>query len=93
MCVAPADGERRFSCFYFPSALFFGLVWRGLARLMVPPSVTRSFPLIMTLVTLRSVPHEASEQEHATFKEGHESMKQGFGATFAQLAAYLARVQ
>ncbi|OYO28829.1 SRPBCC domain-containing protein [Janthinobacterium sp. PC23-8] len=46
-----------------------------------------------TMMTLRSVPQGDSELEQATFKEGHESMKQGFGATFAQLAAYLARVQ
>jgi len=46
-----------------------------------------------TTMTLRSVPQEATEIEQATFKEGHESMKQGFGATFAQLASYLARVQ
>ena len=72
---------------------------------VVPHPVSATWPLqahnTMTLddvdgktkMTLRSVPHEASELEHATFKEGHESMKQGFGATFAQLAAYLARVQ
>jgi uncharacterized protein YndB with AHSA1/START domain len=43
-----------------------------------------------TTLTLRSAPYQASEAERKTFKEGHESMAQGFGASFAQLAHYLA---
>ncbi|KAB8038185.1 SRPBCC family protein [Janthinobacterium aquaticum] len=46
-----------------------------------------------TVMTLRSSPHEATEEQHKTFLEGHESMKQGFSATFAQLAQYLATVR
>ncbi|WP_219115705.1 hypothetical protein [Janthinobacterium sp. UMAB-56] len=46
-----------------------------------------------TTMNLRSTPHEATDEQHRTFLEGHESMKEGFEATFAQLAQYLARVQ
>ncbi|CDG83085.1 SRPBCC family protein [Janthinobacterium agaricidamnosum] len=42
-----------------------------------------------TVMTLRSVPLEASELERETFKQGHASMAIGFGATFGQLEAYL----
>ncbi|HAT30704.1 MAG TPA: polyketide cyclase [Janthinobacterium sp.] len=44
-----------------------------------------------TMLTLRSTPHDANELETNTFREGHASMVQGFGCTFEQLAAYLAR--
>lgn len=46
-----------------------------------------------TVMTLRSSPHEATDEQHRTFLEGHESMRQGFSATFAQLAQYLATVR
>jgi uncharacterized protein YndB with AHSA1/START domain len=46
-----------------------------------------------TTMTLRSTPHKATDEQHRTFLEGHESMKEGFKATFGQLAQYLARVQ
>ena len=46
-----------------------------------------------TTMTLRSTPHKATDEQHRTFVEGHESMKEGFKATFGQLAQYLARVQ
>ncbi|WP_341987380.1 SRPBCC domain-containing protein [Azorhizobium sp. AG788] len=44
-----------------------------------------------TLLTLRSVPFEASAAEIATFEAGFASMTQGFGGTFDQLASFLAR--
>ena len=46
-----------------------------------------------TTMTLRSTPHRATDEQHETFKQGFESMKEGFKATFGQLAQYLARVQ
>lgn len=44
-----------------------------------------------TRVDLRSTPLNASDSECQTFKAGHPSMQQGFGGTFDQLDAYLAR--
>lgn len=44
-----------------------------------------------TRLTLRSTPYQASALECETFRAGHDSMRLGFGATFSQLAAYLAR--
>lgn len=44
-----------------------------------------------TQLTLRAVPHEANAMEVATFEAGFASMTQGFGGTFDQLAAYLAK--
>lgn len=43
----------------------------------------------LTTMVLRSAPFDASEVERATFKEGHASMRLGFGSTFDQLDAYL----
>jgi hypothetical protein len=42
-------------------------------------------------ITLRGGPHEAAEEERATFNAGHPGMQQGFTGTFDQLAEYLAR--
>jgi uncharacterized protein YndB with AHSA1/START domain len=42
-----------------------------------------------TKVTVRWVPHEASDAETKTFDEGRDSMKQGWGGTMDQLAGYL----
>jgi len=39
------------------------------------------------------VPINASDEERRTFREGHDSMRQGFGGSFDQLAAYLAKVR
>jgi uncharacterized protein YndB with AHSA1/START domain len=44
-----------------------------------------------TTLTLRGAPYAATEEERATFKDGHKSMQQGFTGTFDQLAEYLAR--
>lgn len=44
-----------------------------------------------TTVTLRSHPINANDIEQATFESNLESMSQGFGNAFDQLAAYLAR--
>lgn len=44
-----------------------------------------------TLVTLTKVAINASDDERRVFQRGYESMKQGFGGTFDQLAAYLAK--
>ena len=43
-----------------------------------------------TLLTVRAVPFEATEEEIRTFEAGRDSMKGGWGGTFDQLEAYLA---
>ena len=43
-----------------------------------------------TKMKLASIPINSNEAGIATFIEGHSSMEQGFGGTFAQLDAYLA---
>jgi uncharacterized protein YndB with AHSA1/START domain len=43
-----------------------------------------------TKATVRWAPLNATEEERRTFEEGHDSMRQGWGGTFDQLAAYLA---
>src|SRR5262249_25136521 len=40
-----------------------------------------------TLVTIKWLPHEASEGERKTFGEGFASMRQGWGGTLARLDA------
>jgi uncharacterized protein YndB with AHSA1/START domain len=45
-----------------------------------------------TTVSLSSSPIHATEEERNTFKGMFESMKQGFGGTFDQLADYLTKV-
>jgi uncharacterized protein YndB with AHSA1/START domain len=45
-----------------------------------------------TLLTLRGVPINASDEERQTFVQGFASMQQGFGGTLDQLAAYLAKL-
>jgi uncharacterized protein YndB with AHSA1/START domain len=44
-----------------------------------------------TTLTLRGGPINATEEERKTYEAGFESMKQGFGGTFDQLADYLAK--
>ena len=44
-----------------------------------------------TKVSIRWIPHEASEAERRTFDEGRPSMTQGWGGTLDQLEAYLAK--
>jgi uncharacterized protein YndB with AHSA1/START domain len=44
-----------------------------------------------TTVTLRGGPINATEEERKTFASMFDSMRQGFGGTFDQLAAYLAK--
>ena len=46
-----------------------------------------------TLTESRSYPINASPEERAVFKAGHAGMQMGFGGTFAQLDAYLARIK
>jgi uncharacterized protein YndB with AHSA1/START domain len=43
-----------------------------------------------TLLTIHSVPFEATEEEIRTFEAGRDSMKGGWGGTLDQLEAYLA---
>jgi uncharacterized protein YndB with AHSA1/START domain len=43
-----------------------------------------------TLLTVRWVPFEATDEEIRTFTEGRESMKAGWGGTIDQLEAHLA---
>ena len=45
-----------------------------------------------TIITLRWVPLNASEVQRQTFARMHDSMRQGWGGTFEQLAGYLAKV-
>ncbi len=42
-----------------------------------------------TKFTVKWSPHNASEEERATFAAGHASMTEGWSGTFEQLAAYL----
>ncbi len=44
-----------------------------------------------TRVTVRWIPHEASDMERKTFAEGRESMQQGWTGTLDQFAGYLAK--
>lgn len=44
-----------------------------------------------TKLTVRWAPWNATESERNTFTEAHSGMQQGWGGTFAQLAAYLAK--
>lgn len=44
-----------------------------------------------TTVTVRWAPLDATPLEDETFAASHDSMKQGWSGTFAQLAAYLSR--
>jgi uncharacterized protein YndB with AHSA1/START domain len=44
-----------------------------------------------TLVTVRWIPVDATEEERRTFEAGRDSMKQGWSGTFEQLEQYLAR--
>lgn len=46
-----------------------------------------------TTLSLRGTPLNATDTERAVFEAGFESMRQGFGGTYDQLAAYLAKVQ
>jgi uncharacterized protein YndB with AHSA1/START domain len=45
-----------------------------------------------TIFTVRWSPLNASEEERATFADGHTSMNQGWSGTMDQLAAYLAKI-
>jgi len=42
-------------------------------------------------MTVRWAPHAATESERVTFAASHEEMRQGWGGTLDQLAAYLAK--
>jgi uncharacterized glyoxalase superfamily protein PhnB/uncharacterized protein YndB with AHSA1/START domain len=44
-----------------------------------------------TKFTVRWVPLHATDEERKTFDTNHDSMRQGFGGTFDQLATYLAK--
>ena len=44
-----------------------------------------------TLITVQWIPTNATELERKTFEDGRDSMKQGWGGTFEQFAAYLAK--
>ena len=45
-----------------------------------------------TTLTLRAVPHGATESEGKTFKAGHDSMRGGWGGTLDQLVEHLAKM-
>lgn len=42
-----------------------------------------------TILTMRGIPVNATELERKTFKEGHQSMRQGFKGTLDQFDVYL----
>lgn len=44
-----------------------------------------------TKLTIRWAPWNASDSERSTFADAHSGMQQGWGGTFEQLAAYLAK--
>ena len=44
-----------------------------------------------TRVTIQWLPHNATAAEAKTFDEGRDSMNQGWGGTFEQCSAYLAK--
>jgi uncharacterized protein YndB with AHSA1/START domain len=44
-----------------------------------------------TRLTVRSSAYSATDEERRTFTAGHDSMRQGWGGTLDQLAAYLAK--
>jgi uncharacterized protein YndB with AHSA1/START domain len=44
-----------------------------------------------TRITVKWVPHLATEVERKTFAEGHASVQQGWSGTFDQLAGYLTK--
>jgi uncharacterized protein YndB with AHSA1/START domain len=46
-----------------------------------------------TKVTICWSPHNATEEERMTFDAGQDSMRQGWGGTLDQLAAYLAKAK
>jgi len=46
-----------------------------------------------TTVTVEWSPLDATDAERHTFDGAHDSMKQGWGGTFEQLAEYLAKAQ
>ncbi len=46
-----------------------------------------------TIYESRSFPINATPEERAIFKAGHSSMQMGFGGTYMQLDAYLARLK
>ncbi len=46
-----------------------------------------------TKFTVRWSAHNATEAERQTFDAGHDSMRQGWGGTMDQLAAYLAKTR
>jgi uncharacterized protein YndB with AHSA1/START domain len=45
-----------------------------------------------TLMTLRSQPHQASEEQAQVFKSNHASLEQGFGGMYEVYEAYLAKL-
>jgi uncharacterized protein YndB with AHSA1/START domain len=46
-----------------------------------------------TKLTIRWAAHNATQEEQKTFDTSHDSMRQGWGGTMEQLAAYLAKAQ
>jgi uncharacterized protein YndB with AHSA1/START domain len=46
-----------------------------------------------TLITVRTVPINATEEELRTFKAGHDSVRMGFNGTLDQLDQYLAKIR
>ena len=46
-----------------------------------------------TTLTQRSVPLNATTEEHKPFEDAHKAIQQGFAGTFAQLTDYLAKIK
>ena len=72
-----------------------GRVVRGPFSPLLPMQMLNTLTLTeaggKTTVTIRSIAHEATAQEHAFFAGMRASMQQGYGGTMDQLAAYLAK--
>jgi uncharacterized protein YndB with AHSA1/START domain len=85
-----------------PQRLVFVVSFSAAAGGITPNPYISGWPLEMlstttfeqhalgTLLTVSAVPLNATMAEREVFESGYESMRQGFGGTFDQLAAYLA---
>jgi uncharacterized protein YndB with AHSA1/START domain len=65
--------------------------WTNLWPLLVLNTLTLTEVAGKTTLSLRGIPVDATEEERAAFVAMKDSMRQGFGGTWDQLAAYLAR--
>ncbi|MCB9780947.1 MAG: SRPBCC domain-containing protein [Alphaproteobacteria bacterium] len=81
LCFADADGQ--------PTPSPFGGPWPARIATEVLLEPHASF-VGGTLLTLRSTPVQATDEERAAFRAMHEGMEQGWGETLDSLAAFFA---